>query len=85
MLRYATTSDALEFIVGTEEGLVHRLEKEVPGKVFHRIETAICPNMKKITLDHVLSSLENIGPTIEMDQEVINRNKPPLERMLQVV
>lgn len=82
MLRYAESSDAKEFIVGTEEGLAYRLENEVPGKVFHRIETAICPNMKKITLKDVLRSLENLGPEVELDPEIIEKNKPPLERML---
>ncbi len=82
MLRYARDSDAKEFIVGTEEGLVHRLEKEVQGKVFYRLDTAICPNMKKITLKDVLRALENMGPEVELDPEIIEKNKLPLQRML---
>jgi quinolinate synthase len=82
MLKYAMNSEAVEFIVGTEEGLAYRLENEVPGKVFHRIETAICPNMKKITLKDVLRALENMGPEVELDPEIIEKNKLPLERML---
>ncbi len=82
MIRFSASSDGKEFIVGTEEGLVHRLEKEVPGKIFHRLETAVCPNMKKITLYDVLKALENMGPTVELDPEIIERNKAPLERML---
>ena len=82
MIRFSASSDGKEFIVGTEEGLVHRLEKEVPGKIFHRLETAICPNMKKITLEDVLRALENMGPEVELDPDIIERNKAPLERML---
>jgi quinolinate synthase len=84
MLRYARDSEAKEFIVGTEEGLAYRLENEVPGKLFHRLETAICPNMKKITLKDVLNALVSMGPEVELDPEIIEKNKPPLERMLSV-
>jgi quinolinate synthase len=85
MIRFSKESSSNEFIVGTEEGLVHRLEKEVPGKIFHRLETAVCPNMKKITLKDVLKALENMGPVVELDQEIIELNKVPLQRMLDVV
>ncbi|MFO8051505.1 MAG: quinolinate synthase NadA [Thermoplasmatota archaeon] len=82
MLRYAERSSSKEFIIGTEEGLVYRMKNEIPGKEFHAIETAVCPNMKKITLDHVLEALEKGGPVVELSQEIIEANKPPLERML---
>ncbi len=82
MVRYARESPAHEFIIGTEEGLVHRMRKEIPGKVFIPLETAVCPNMKKIGLEDVLKALENMGPTVELDEEIIERNRPPLERML---
>ena len=85
MITYAEESDSMEFIVGTEEGLVHRMRREIPGKVFHPIPTAICPNMKKITLDDVLKALENMGPEVHLDPDIIERNKPPLQRMLDVV
>mgnify|MGYP006284935707 CR=1 FL=1 len=84
MIRYAEGSDADEFIVGTEKEHAYRLRKEIPGKRFHTLDTAICPNMKKIDLDSVVRSLENMGPTIELDPEIIEKNKPPLERMLKV-
>jgi quinolinate synthase len=82
MLKFAESSDAEEFIIGTEEGLTYRMSKEIPEKKFHPIRTAVCPNMKKITLSHVLEALENMGPVIELSQEIIEKNKPPLERML---
>lgn len=84
MITYAQQSEASEFIIGTEEGLVHRLYKEVPGKVFYRLGSAVCPNMKKIHLEDVLRSVETMGPTIELPVDIIERNRKPLERMLSV-
>jgi len=65
MLRFASASDAKKFLVGTEIGILHRLKKENPDKEFiPATESAICPNMKKITLEKILSSLENLAPQI---------------------
>jgi quinolinate synthase len=82
MIRFAEASDATEFIVGTEEGLTHRMSKEISGKIFHPFKTAVCPNMKKIHIEDVLKALENMGPEIVLDDEIIEKNKLPLERML---
>jgi len=82
MIRYARSSDSKEFIVGTEKEHAYRLKNEIPDKIFHTIDTAICPNMKKIDLESVLKSLENMAPTVELDPDIIEKNKPPLERML---
>jgi quinolinate synthase len=84
MLRYARKSDSKEFIVGTEKELTYRMKKEIPDKKFYPVKNAICPNMKKITLDKVLEALEKMGPTVELPPEIIERNRPPLERMLAV-
>ncbi|MCU0800058.1 MAG: quinolinate synthase NadA, partial [Candidatus Thermoplasmatota archaeon] len=80
----AQQSEASEFIIGTEEGLVHRLKKEVPGKTFYRLSSAVCPNMKKIHLEDVLRAVETLSPTVELPKDIIERNKRPLERMLSV-
>jgi quinolinate synthase len=82
MLRFAEGSDAEEFIVGTEEGLTYRMSREIPGKIFHPIKTAVCPNMKKIHVEDVLRALENMGPEIDLPIEIIEANRPPLQRML---
>jgi len=82
MIRFAESSDAKEFIVGTEEGLAYRMSREIPGKLFHPIRTAICPNMKKIHLDDILKALEKMGPEVDLDPEIIEANRAPLERML---
>ena len=76
MIRFALESKSHEFIVGTEEGLVHRLEKEVLGKIFHRLKTAICPNMKKITIDDVEKALEKkdeVITSLERDKEILRK------------
>lgn len=82
MIEIAKSSDAKEFIIGTEEGLTYRMTKELPGKIFHPIKTAVCPNMKKIRLEDVLKALENMGPEVKLDPEIIEANRAPLERML---
>ena len=84
MLRFAGESEAGEFIIGTAEGLTYRMSREIPGKVFHPIMTAICPNMKKIRIEDVLEALENMGPVIVLDQRIIEANRPPLQRMLAI-
>lgn len=82
MIKFAEASDAKEFIVGTEEGLTYRMSKEIPTKLFHPLRKAVCPNMKKIHIEDVLKALENMGPEVDLDPEIIEANKPPLERML---
>jgi quinolinate synthase len=84
MIRYARESDAREFIIGTEEGLAYRMSVEIPGKTFHAIEEAICPNMKKIGLLDVLKALETLEYKVDLDPSIIERNRKPLERMLSV-
>ena len=85
MLRYALASDAKEFIICTERGLLHRLRKENPAKVFYNpCKLNICPNMKKITLEKVLWSLEDMRPTIEIAPDVIECAKKAIDRMLAV-
>ncbi|MDK2896620.1 MAG: quinolinate synthase [Candidatus Atribacteria bacterium] len=84
MCRRAKASPAQEFIVGTEVGILHRLIRENPGKQFiPASEEAICPDMKKITLEKVLLSLEAETPKVELSKEVISRAQKSIERMLQ--
>ena len=86
MLKFARESDAREFIVGTECGILHRMRKENPGKVFHPLEPAVvCPNMKKITLEHVLFSLQEMSPQIELDEITVEAAKDSIDKMLEIV
>ena len=85
MLKFVRESDAVEFIIGTETGILHRMAKENPGKRFHPLTAEpVCPNMKKITLEDVLFSLQDMSPRIELDAETIARARLPIERMLEV-
>ncbi len=57
MIKYAKASEAKEFIVATEEGMCHRLDREVPGKQFYPAG-GTCENMKMITLEKVYDCLK---------------------------
>jgi quinolinate synthase len=83
ILEYAGKSDCMEFIIGTEEGLLHRLNKLNPEKRFWLLSPRLfCPNMKKTSLDDVLYSLENNVYSIALDEETEKRARHSLERML---
>jgi len=84
MVRYARGSGAREFIVATEKDLCYRLKKEMPEKEFYYIEHAVCPTMKKITLDKVIRSLEKMGPELIIDKEILRKAREPLEKMMEI-
>lgn len=85
MLRYAKASDAREFIVGTELGLMFRLRRENPGKAFYPLRNdMICPNMKKITLKSILRVLQTMENVITVPEDIRVRAKRALDRMLDI-
>lgn len=84
MVTYTKQSDVKEFIIGTEQDLCYRLQKENPDKKFYPIPKAICPNMKKITLEKVLNSLETLEPCIQLPKNTIEKAKMPLKKMMDV-
>jgi quinolinate synthase len=84
MVNYAKTSPIKEFIIGTEKGLCYRLGKENPGKKFYPVPTAICPNMKKTTLEKVLKSIETLEPKINLSDEIMQKAYVPLQRMMMI-
>jgi len=85
MCRYARREDVSQMIVGTEVGIIHRLRKENPGKIFvPASEHAVCPNMKLINLEKVLWSLEEISPEVKVPEEISLRAKAAVDRMLEV-
>jgi quinolinate synthase len=85
MLRFAKSSDAKEFIVGTETGLMHRLKKENPDKIFYPLrKDMICPNMKKTTLNSVLVALKEMKNVIKVPEEIRIPAKKALDRMLEI-
>jgi quinolinate synthase len=85
MLRFAKSSDARMFIIGTEIGLLYRLRKENPDKTFYPLrKDMVCPNMKKTTLKSVFRSLESMTNIIKVPEEIRIPAKRSLDRMLEV-
>lgn len=85
ILRYCRESNAEEFLVGTEIGILHRLEKENPGKVFHALApTMTCPNMKRNNLERILWCLQDLAPQVEVPSEIAEDARRPIERMLEI-
>jgi quinolinate synthase len=85
MIRHARNTQASEIVVGTEIGIIHRLRKENPDKAFIALtEQAVCPNMKLITLQNVLWSLEDMSPVVEVCDDVRLRAKRAVDRMIEV-
>jgi quinolinate synthase len=86
IIRYAARPDVSELVVGTEVEIIHRLKKENPGKQFYPASTkAVCPNMKKITLDKVLASLEKMAPEVRVPEDIRVRARAAVDRMLAIV
>lgn len=85
MLGYAKSSPAGEFIVGTEVGLLYRLRKENPGKVFYPLrDDMVCPNMKKTTLKSVLAALAEMKHVVKVPENIRLPAKRSLDRMLEI-
>jgi len=83
--RYARKSKSAEFIVGTEIGILHRLQKENPEKKFYAAsELAICPNMKLTTLEKVLWCLEDMKYEVKVREGVGLKARKAIERMLEL-
>jgi len=85
MLRFAKASAAKEFIIGTETGLLYKLRKDNPDKVFYPLrKDMVCPNMKKTTLKSVLRALETMTNEIKVPEEIRVPAKKALDRMLEI-
>jgi quinolinate synthase len=85
MARYVKESTAKKFLIGTEEGLVHRLKKENPEKTFYVISKALmCPNMKKTTLEKLAQTMELKRNVVVVPEDIRMRAKRALDRMLEI-
>jgi quinolinate synthase len=83
MCRYARESTARTFIIGTEEGLLHRLRKDNPEKRFVlAYEEAVCPNMKLNTLDRLYAALKQEKYVITVPESIAKKARKALEKML---
>ncbi len=86
MVRHVKRSKAMEFIVATEIGILHRMRKETPEKAFYPAsDEAVCRYMKMITLDKVLSSLKDDVYEVKVPEEIAFRARKAIERMLKLV
>jgi quinolinate synthase len=85
MLRYCKESPNREFIIGTEEGLLHRLRKDSPDKRFYLLSRKmVCPNMKRTHLSSVLTAMEEMQYVITVPDEIRVKAKRALDRMLEI-
>jgi quinolinate synthase len=97
MITYCKTSPAQRFIVVTESGIIHRMQKECPGKDFvcapsvdvTRAPTdpchcSECKYMKLNTLEKLRDCMKHLAPRVELSSEVIQRARVPIERMLEI-
>ena len=85
ILRIAAEWPDMEFIIGTENGILHRLAKENPLKRFWQASrAAICPNMKLISLDKLLWSLETMGEEVTVPDDTAEAAKRAIDRMLAI-
>jgi quinolinate synthase len=90
LLKYTETSNAKEFIVGTESGILHQMKKSSPEKLFIPAppETNCacndCPYMKLNTLEKLYLCMEYETPEIKMPEELLRKGRIPIERMLDI-
>lgn len=85
IIAYSEKSSASEFIVVTEMGVMHELQKRNPDKKFYTAgNMQLCPNMKKITLDKIIAALENNDPHVKLDKNLMKEALAPMERMLEL-
>jgi len=97
MITYSKTDPAKQFIIVTESGIIHRMQKECPGKEFICAPTfdvmraptdncrcSECKYMKMNTLPKVLACMKRLAPRIELPEDILKRARLPIERMLEI-
>jgi quinolinate synthase len=90
LLKYSTNSDAQEFIVATESGIIHQMEKANPTKTFipappnNSCACNECPYMKRNTLEKLYLCLKNGSPEVTVPADIIVQARKPIERMLEI-
>jgi quinolinate synthase len=97
MITYCKTEPAKRFVIVTESGIIHRMQKECPGKEFLCAPTfdvmrmpgdncrcSECKYMKLNTLEKVRDCMKGLAPRIELPEEILRRARLPIERMLEI-
>lgn len=88
ILNYAIANESSEFIVATEAGILHQMQKKAPEKIFIPAPPEAncacneCPFMKKNTLEKVYLALRDLKPELHMDPALLSRARLPIDRML---
>ncbi len=88
ILKYALASSKNEFIVATEAGILHQMQKGAPHKTFIPAPPEAncacneCPYMRKNTIEKVYLSLRDLSPRLEMRADLLERARVPIDRML---
>lgn len=91
LLKYAKESKAKKFIVATESGILHQMQKECPDKIFIPAPPSDstcacneCSFMKLNTLEKLRDCLSTLSPQIEVDEKVLEKARKPIEKMLEL-
>jgi quinolinate synthase len=97
MVTYCRTNPAKRFVIVTESGIIHRMQKECPGKEFlcapafdaMKLPTdgcrcSECKFMKLNTLEKMRDCMKNLAPRVELSMEILNRARLPIQRMLEI-
>lgn len=85
IINYAQNSSEKEFIICTEHGILYQLEKSTSDKRFYFVEPCpVCINMKKNTLEKILTVLETGDNAVEVSEEIRQKALVPLDRMLEL-
>jgi quinolinate synthase len=85
MVQHSRKSPSKSFLLATETGILHRLQKEVPGKQFMAADDgAVCRFMKQITLVKLRDTLRDLAPQVEVDPQIAEKARRAIDRMLAV-
>ena len=85
MIKFAAESSADTFIIGTEVGILHPLQKACPGKEFHFASVdLVCQDMKKTTLEKINQVLQDMAPKVKVPQEIREKAVRCLDNMLAI-
>ena len=95
ILKYCVESDKKEFIIATESGILHEIERQCKDKTFYPVPPEVsegsvgchcneCEYMKMNTMQKIYDCLKNESPQVEVPQEIIKEAVKPIERMLEL-
>ncbi len=90
IIEYGQKSAAKEFIIATEPGIIHQMEKNLPDKKFYAVPNLdgcscnTCPHMRLNTIDKMIWALETLSPEISLPEDVRLAASKPLEKMLEL-